>query len=159
MFLLTRNTCLTITIGQYWSLWSLRNDIWCQNGRKTPCFATCCGRPCSPWTCTPCSSAGGHLRPQVWHRNQVTILDRHSMVVVLGLQDAICPIYFCQENLEDKDLPGVLHEVWRGKKTIQSHRANIWTCIDLTLRGIRLNTSGKAPGTTLNMGSFHCFTL
>ena len=89
-----RNTSLTVTIGPNWSLESLRNDIWCKNGEKTPLMATCWGSPSSPWTCTPCSSPGVRPRPQVWHINQVTILDRHSLVVAPGLWDAKWPTFF-----------------------------------------------------------------
>ena len=34
------------------------------------------------------------------------------MVVVLGLWDAICQTYFCQEDLEVKEVLGVLHKTW-----------------------------------------------
>ena len=45
------------------------------------------------------------------------------------------------------------------KKVIQSHRTKVWTCIDLPLKGICLNTPGRGPGNPLNMGSFHSFAF
>ena len=66
--------------------------------QRQPCWATCWGSPCSHWTGTPCSSARLRPRPQVWHINQVTILDRHSLVVVPGLWDAKCPTFFVRKT-------------------------------------------------------------
>ena len=54
----------------------------------------------------------------MWHKNQVTILEGHSMVVVSGLYDALGPIFFCQGPLEVREVPGVLHEAWRGTEKI-----------------------------------------
>ena len=80
-------------------------------------------------------------------------------MVVPGLWDAKWPTFFGQEDLKVKKVPGVLHEARGGKQMILSHPINIWTYSELTLKGIWLNTPGKGPGKTLNIGSFHCFAL
>ena len=54
----------------------------------------------------------------MWHINQVTILEGHSLVVVPGLWDAKWPTFFGQEDLKVKKVPGVLHEARGGKQMI-----------------------------------------
>ena len=67
--------------------------------------------------------------------------------------------FLCQELLDIGGGQESPDNTRGGKKLIQLHDITNWAYCELPLRGIRLKTPGRAPGTPLKMGIFHYFTM
>ena len=100
---------------------------------------------------------GGVLDPKCGTSILHFILDRVHLVQVPGLKNAIWQFFPCEKLLEIGRGQEVPERTRRGKKLIQLHYIPNWAYCDLPWRGICLKTPGRAPGTPLNMGCFHCF--